>query len=217
MERLDRRGMRGFVVAALVCVAIPNALRAQQVTPPSGRRPATRPSSATQPTRGETVNQRAQDLEMLSTVGRRGGRAETSDQRVASQFIQDFDRLVRIDTDTIAPMLVAESLDYKKLSQAAAEINQRAKRIKQTVTLSFNDKKSEKARDEADASKLKSLLPDLDLAMKSFFANPVFRVNSPNDAELRAAAGRDLEAIIKLSETVNKFAKSLNKSTTSTN
>lgn len=213
MTILDRRGVVCIAVAALVCFVKPDALSARQATPPpSSRRPANRPSSATPPTRSESVNQRALDLEMLSTVGRRDGSAESNNKRLANQFIEDFDRLWQIDTETIAPLSTAESVDYKKLSQATAEIKHRATRIKHTVTLPLEAKKGEKIRYEADAAKLRSMLPELDRVLKSFFENPVFRVNSPNDAELRSAAGRDLEAIIKLSETVNKVSKSLSRS-----
>ena len=55
------------------------------------------------------------------------------------------------------------------------------------------------------------MLPKLSRVIKSFIGNPALRVNSPNDAELRDAAGHDMEGIIKLSETINKIAKSLSK------
>lgn len=153
---------------------------------------------------------------MLSTVGRRDGSAESSNKRLAKQLIEDFDRLLQIDTETIAPLSVAGSVDYKTLSQATAEIKHRATRIKHALALPLEDKKSEKIRYEAEAGKLGSMLPALDRVMKSFIGNPVFRVNSPNDAEIRSAAGRDLEAIINLSETVNKVSKSLSKSASPT-
>lgn len=218
MRCLDRwhAAAAWFAVAALVWLLMPHTLRAQQSTPPtSGRRssPSNRPSNATQPARNnETVNQRALDLEMLSTAGRRDQSGESSNNRLAKQLIEDFDRLWQIDSESIVPLSVAGSVDYKKLSQATAEIKQRASRIKNALALAIEDKKGEKVRYEAEATKLGSMLPELDRVMKSFIGNPVFRVNSPNDAELRLAAGRDLEAIIKLSEAVNKVAKSLSKS-----
>jgi len=120
--------------------------------------------------------------------------------------------LWQINTETIVPLSSAETVNYKNLSQATAEIKDRATRIKNIVALPLEDKKGEKVRYEPDSAKLGSMLPELDRAIKSFFGNPVFHVNSPNDAELRSAAARDLEAIIKLSQTINKIAKSLGKS-----
>lgn len=209
-----RRRAVCFAVALLVCLGTPSVLRAQQPNPPtSGRRssPSSRPSPATQP-RMESVNQRALDLEMLSTAGRRDASPDSYNSRLANQLIQDFDRLWQIDADKIAPLLTAGSVDYKNLSQAAAEIKQRATRIKNTLALAVEDKKGEKVRYEADAGKLGTMLPELDRVIKSFIGNPVFRVNSPNEAELRSAAAHDLDAIINVSEAVNKVAKSLSKS-----
>ena|SRR5258707_667568 len=206
------------VVAALVCFLAPHGLHAQQSTPPpppppKRSSPSNQPASAPAPNRNvESVNQRALDLEMLSTVGRRDRSDESSSKRLAAQLIEDFDRLWQINTETIAPLSVSGSVDYKKLSQATAEIKHRATRIKHTIALPLEDRRGEKIRYEADAAKLQSMLPELDRVMKSFFENPVFRLNSPNDTELRSAAGRDLEAIINLSETINKVAKSLSKS-----
>ena len=190
-------------------------VRAQQATPPP---PPRRPSPTNQPAgppvanrTAESVNQRALDLEMLSTVGRRDRSGESRNMRLAAQLVEDFDRLWRINNDTIGPLMSAEAVDYKNLSKATSEIRHRATRIKYTIVLNLEDKKSEKVRYEADAAKLSWMLPELNRVMKSFLENPVFHVNAPNDMELRSAAGNDLEAIINLSQTINKVAKSLSK------
>jgi hypothetical protein len=131
---------------------------------------------------------------------------------LAAQLVQDIERLWEINTETIVPQSSAATVNYKSLSQATAEIKDRATRIKNIVGFAIDGKKGERVRYDADSLKLESLLPDLGRAIKSFFENPVFRVNSPNDAELRSDAGRDLESIIKLSQKINKLAKSLGKS-----
>jgi hypothetical protein len=51
------------------------------------------------------------------------------------------------------------------------------------------------------------MLPELSRLINSFLGSPVFRLSSPNDATLRLKASRDLDGIIKLSETINKIAK----------
>jgi hypothetical protein len=108
-------------------------------------------------------------------------------------------------------------VDYKKLSKAAAEIKDRATRIKYTVALPLGENKDKGTRYEADVAKFDSMLPELDRLIKSFLGNPVFYVNSPNDAEYRSAAARDLEAIIKLSQAINKIAKTKIKSSETAN
>ncbi|HEV8486198.1 MAG TPA: hypothetical protein VGV87_21830 [Blastocatellia bacterium] len=216
MKTLHRRHAAVWlVVAAFVWLLAPYALHAQQAPPPQSPKrpsPSNQPPGAPAPTRNaESVNQRAIDLAMLSTVGRRDQNPESSNKRLAKQLIEDFDRLWQINTETIAPLSAAESVDYKKLFQATAEIKHRATRIKYAIALPVEDKKGEKVRYGEEAAKLGSMLTELDRAMKSFIGNPVFRINSPNDAELRSAAGRDLQAIINLSEKVKKVAKSLSK------
>ncbi len=143
MKDLARRS--AAVLFAIVPLLIPSTLRAQQATPPPPPRrpaPSNQPASPPLPNRtAESVDQRALDLEMLSTVGRRDRSGETQNMRRAAQLIEDF----------------------------------------------------------------------VNRVMKSFLENPVFHVNSPNDTELRSAAGSDLEAIISLSQTINKVAKTLSK------
>jgi hypothetical protein len=200
---------------AFAWLLAPGAVPGQQPTPPP---PPRRPSSnqaatPSQPNRNiESVNQRALDLELLSTMGRRNTDAESSTRRLAAQLVLHLERLWQINTETIVPLSSAKTVDYKNLSQATAEIKDRATRIKNMVALPLEEKKGEKRQYAADTTKLGSMLPELDRAITSFFGNPVFHVNSPNDAELRSAAGRDLEAIIKLSQTISKIAKSLGKS-----
>jgi len=194
-----------------------DAVSGQQPTPPSPPRrppPSNQPPTPAQPNRNESVNQRALDLELLSTVGRRNTDVESNARRLAAQLVQNLERLWQINTETIVPMLSAERVNFKNLSQAAGEIKDRATRIKYLVALPIEEKKGERIRYEPDATKLGAMLPELDRAITSFFGNPVFHVNSPNDAELRSAAGRDLETIIRLSQAINKTAKSLSKSQT---
>jgi hypothetical protein len=217
MKELDRRHAAGVWIsaAALAWLVTPQALHAQQSPPPPPRRPSpsNQPAGPPQPNRNvESVNQRALDLELLSTVGRRNTDAESYTRRRAAQLVQDLERLWQINTETIVPLSSAQTVNYKSLSQATAEIKDRATRIKNIVALPLEEKKGEKIVYDTDSAKLGSMLPELDRAITSFFGNPVFHVNSPNDAELRSAAARDLAAIIKLSQTINKIAKALSKS-----
>ena len=68
--------------------------------------------------------------------------------------------------------------------------------------------KGEKIRydEDPDSDHLASKLPELSRLIDSFLGSPVFRLNSPNDAALRLKASRDLDGIIKLSDTINKIA-----------
>jgi hypothetical protein len=130
-------------------------------------------------------------------------------RRLAAELAEDFERLGRINREKIMPLSSSASLDYKELSKAVGEINTRAKRIKSNSPIALKDKKGEKPVYDADAARLGSMLPELSRLINRFLGSPVFRVASINDDELRSAAGRDLEGIIRLSETINKIAKRL--------
>ena len=136
---------------------------------------------------------------------------ERERRRMAAQLSQDLERLKEINRLKLASMSAARSLDYKSLAQATAEIRERAARIKYNVRLDLKDKKGEKIRYEEDAGKLPAMLPELSRVIVRLIESPIFRIASPNDAELRREAGANLEAIIKLSETINKVAKRLSK------
>jgi hypothetical protein len=135
-------------------------------------------------------------------------------RRAAAELAEDFGRLRRINTERILPLSASSSLDYKELAQVTGEINSRAKRIKSNSPLALKEKKSERQAYEVDAARLGSMLPELNRLIDSFLGNPVFQTASVHDDELRSTAGRDLESIIWLSDTINKIAKRLAKPST---
>jgi hypothetical protein len=81
-----------------------------------------------------------------------------------------------------------------------------------THPLPLKEKKAETPT--YDAIRLGAMLPELSRLIVSFLDNPVFHMTSVNDSELRSTAGRDLVGIIRLSETINKIAKRLAKTST---
>lgn len=130
-------------------------------------------------------------------------------RRLVAEFAEDFGRLRRINRERIAPLSSASALDYKDLSQVTGEINTRAKRIKSNSPFAVKEKKGEKPTYDADAARLGSMLPELGRLIDRFLGNPVFYTASVHDEELRSTAARDLESIIRLSDTINKIAKRL--------
>ena len=135
-------------------------------------------------------------------------------RRAAAELAEVFGRLRRINTERILPLSASSSLDYKVLYQVTGEINRRAKRIKSNSPLALKEKKGERQAYGADAARLGSMLPELSRLIDSFLGNPVFQTASVHDDELRSTAGRDLESIIRLSDTINKIAKRLAKPST---
>ena len=135
-------------------------------------------------------------------------------RRLAAELAEDFERLMRINKEKLARLASSESLDYKELSQPAGEINKRAKRIKSNTPVLVKEKKVETASYQEDAATLGSMLPELSRMIDSFLGSSIFRIASINDDELRSTAGRNLEGIIRLSETINKIAKRLARAST---
>jgi len=149
------------------------------------------------------------EMQILLSSRNRELSTEIERRRLDNQLNRDLQRLEELDSVEIAPLSSAKSFDYRMLERVSSEIKDRATRIKFNTPLLLRIKNAEKIEYEEDARKLKSFVPELSRVIKSFLNNPVFRVNSPNDSDLRSNAGKDLEKIIKLSKTINRIAKRL--------
>ena len=136
-------------------------------------------------------------------------------RRQNAQLGEDFDRLHSINIEKIAAQSSAPSLDYKTLSDATADLKSRATRIKYNVSILQVVDKGEKIRYDENPEHLASMVPELSRLINSFLGSPVFRLSTPNDLELRLKASRDLDGIIKLSDTINKIAKRSSKTVAS--
>lgn len=201
------------LVAFVVMLASPAPANAQKrkpnPSPPSNNAPANETQTNT-PNNLRTMEQATLEMSILMSKKWTPADAEREQRRLAAQIQSDLERLAQIEAESIAPISSTKPVDYKNLAHATAEIKDRATKIKFNLPFVLKDR-GEKVRREADVSQLGSMLPELSRAIKSFIGNPALRVNSPNDAELLAAAGHDMEGIIKLSETINKIAKNLSK------
>lgn len=196
-----------LVLAALALTLVAAELTSAQKTTPAP--PASSRPNPVAPSDDRGTLERELQLSRQS----KSAELEQNRKRLMAQLEMDLVRLEQLNDEQIAPLLGATSPDYEKLSQAAAEIKDCATRIKYGVPLSLK-KKGERIRYEARANELGSMLPELSSVIKSFTGNPVFHQRDRNDAELRSAAGHDLEGIIKLSGTINKMAKRLAKAPT---
>jgi hypothetical protein len=141
---------------------------------------------------------------------------ERQRQRAAAQLADNLEQLEKINIERLIPLASAKPLDYKNLAQAAADLKARATRIKFYSPVMLVDKTGEKVRYEVDANQLPAMLSQLSKTVTRFVDNPVFRINAPNDQELRSAAAHELEAIIKLSDAINKISKRLSKALVAT-
>lgn len=159
----------------------------------------------------DTLNQRARELGLVVATDEE--QEEFFRKRLTAQLQEDFVKLGTTNVETVA--VQAGSLDYKSLSAATADLKNRATRIKYNVPILMTPAKGEKPRYQESPDQLSSMLPELNRLIDSFFASPIFRENSANDAALRAKAVRDLDAIIVLSDTISKLAKRMSKTVAS--
>ena len=208
MKNLSPLGNQGTMLALVVLALIPGypqLLLAQQQTS-SYKQPVDPASNPKVRALVDAINQRIRELGLIAVTDDPDQAAWVRRRRDA-QLGEDFEKLHSINVEKIATLSSAPSLDYKTLSDAAADLKNRATRIKYNVLLLQVPDKGEKIRYDDNPDHLTSMLPELSRLINSFLASPVFRLSSPNDAELRLKASRDLDGIIKLSETINKIAK----------
>jgi hypothetical protein len=197
--------MLAFAVLALISTCPQSLLGGQQQ--PSYKPPVD-PAAANRKVRAmvETINQRARELGLISVSDDPAQEAFVR-RRLNAQLIEDFEKLHSINVEKIAPLSSAASMDHKALADATADLKNRATRIKYNVTFLQIADKGEQIRYDETPDCLSSMVPELSRLIDSFLGSPVFRLSSPNDIELRVKASRDLESIIKLSETINRIAK----------
>jgi len=154
----------------------------------------------------DAINQRAREQGLVSINEDEDQDAFVRRRRDA-QLREDFEKLHMIGNEKLALLASAQYPDMKDLSDATADLKNRANRIKYSVPLLQIAAKGEGIRYDEYPNCLTTMVPELSRLINSFLGSPIFRLSSPNDAELRVKASRDLDAIIKLSETVNKIAK----------
>ena len=205
------------IMLALVLLALmagyPQSFLGQQ--PPLSSKPpydpATRPKFRALV---DAINKRSRELGLIE-VNEDPDQAAWVRRRLDAQLIEDFEKLHAINVEKIAVQSSGPSLDYKTLCDATADLKNRANRIKYNVPLLQVVDKGEKTHYDDSPEHLPLMLPELGRLIDRFLGSPVFRLSSTNDAELRLKASRDLNNIIKLSETINKIAKRATKTVAS--
>jgi hypothetical protein len=164
--------------------------------------------------KGETHSQMNREAALRSAEIRSvGGRMDSRQLAAAiDQTKQDFKRIQLIRNDVIDYLVAKKPLDYKLVSEQAAEINKRANRLKTFLMPSAPvEKEADKEKDAAqhadyDGEQLKGALVKLCNTIYSFTGNPMFKDPATVDIQKAASAGGDLLAIIELSDNVKRSA-----------
>lgn len=196
---------RTIAFALVIWAFLPHALFARQLqTAP--KQPVDTAANRRARAMVDAINQRGRELGLIA-VTEDDDQAAFVRRRLNAQLSEDFEKLYSINVEKIAAQLSASSFDYKALWQATADLKNRATRIKYNVPILNVAAKGDKIRYDENPDVLDSMLAQLSGLIKSFLGSPVFRINSPDDLELRSKAGRELDGIIKLSDTISKIAK----------
>jgi hypothetical protein len=141
---------------------------------------------------------------------------EDSDPKRAlllKQNREDFKAIQSINNKMMAEVYAAEAIDYDRTSAAIAQINTKASRLKNN--LSLPDAKNVKRKDltVSGAKEFKSALLLMDHSIMSFVSNPMFKELKVMEVESAKQASQDLADIITFSATLKKIADNLKSST----
>jgi hypothetical protein len=128
----------------------------------------------------------------------------------------DFRRLQIVNNEMMRATFSDETsstLDYRRISEATAEINRRASRLKANLLFPKPEREEQrpKVEDISNDKQLKASLLVLDKLIMGFVNNPVFRSGTV-DAQRSVKAGQDLLRIIELSRAVKLGAEKLSRS-----
>ena len=137
-------------------------------------------------------------------------------QAAISNMKEDFTRIQVLRNDIARNLIAQKPLDYKKLSEQTAEINKRSSRL--NVYMRARDPEDEKEHNspELKSEEMVDALVLLCKLIDSFTENPALKNAATVDSrevarakENKANADRDLLAIIKLSDSLQKKSDSL--------
>jgi hypothetical protein len=132
---------------------------------------------------------------------------------LVKQTSDDFKALQNINNKMMAHVYATEAIDYDRTSAAIAQINTKATRLKNN--LSLPNPKDVKSKDltVSGAKEFKAALLLMDRSIMSFVTNPIFQKPNVIEVESATRASQDLADIITLSTTLKKIADNLKSST----
>jgi hypothetical protein len=125
------------------------------------------------------------------------------------QTSDDFKAIQNINNKMMAEVYGTETVDYERTSAGIAQINAKAIRLKNNLSLPTPQKVKKNDLTVSGAKEFKSALLLMDHSIMSFVNNPIFQ--KPNLVEIESAmrASHDLAEIITLSATLRKIADNL--------
>lgn len=200
MKNFNAGGIR---VAALGCAASfllavsPGASLAQRGSPgatAAGRR------TDTLNRQGEQYERDRLSREGKSTAATPGDRRRAQD--VAGQVRRDFEGLQAAYNKIVLATAAGGSHDLDSILDSVGEVKKCAARLRTNLALPKSKDEEEKARSDAGPARMEESLLTLRRHIYSFITNPLFEAAPVLNVEQAEKAGRDLDMILELSESI---------------
>ena len=152
------------------------------------------------------------NLRMLSEQPRKPERKRQNPQQALAQIQEDFTKLQILNRDLGRAAIKPDALDLKFVSKSAADLAKYAQRLNENLALPEPEPSTDEVGNTLVATPelMKPAILNLVRVVYRFVDNPFFKEASVVDTQLTTAARRDLEHIIKLSETLKKSSEKLN-------
>jgi hypothetical protein len=154
------------------------------------------------------------NVETGAAVGVKGEkRDEKRIEAAIEQMKADFRQIQIVRNELVRNLLAEKPLDFKLISDKAAEINKRADRLKTYLIPPAAEpkEKNEKPGVEFNQGQMKDALIQLCNRIAVFIDSPVLKSPGTVDVEESTKAGGELLSIIELSGNIKRSAERLNK------
>jgi hypothetical protein len=129
-------------------------------------------------------------------------------EALMAQTEEDFNRILTLHNEIARAVASNTAIDYRFVSDAAAEIKKRASRVQSTLALHLTPDDGE-VTEKLENSQMKDGLIRLCKEIRSFVTNPMIENPNTVDAQQLTKARRDLESVIQLSGQIKKSADKL--------
>lgn len=124
----------------------------------------------------------------------------------------DFKSIQNVNNKMMAEVYATDAIDYDRASTAIAQINTKAIRLKNNLSLPDAKNVTRKDLTISGAKEFKSALLLMDRSIMSFVKNPMFKERNVMEVDSATHASQDLADIITLSATLKKVADNLKSS-----
>jgi len=205
MKNVRTLSTRYYFAALVIGLATGSPIFAQQPGPPPIDRSTNR-------ARARQQDMSKREWQLRNPVG---PPATPPDPRhmeaLMAQIEEDFNRILLRHNKLVLINSSDQALDYRFVSEAAAEIRKRASRLQSTLALREpeSQKRSNEESAEFNELQLKDALLTLCKSIKSFVTNPVIQTPGTVHVGHLETARRDLARVIKISSDISENAERL--------